>query len=271
MLMTTGWPVKEARSTGLPVIGLVPRSSTGALEESRAKAVLPLFPRAIRTPPTIAAIATATAPAIQRFLLDPAERPRFLGLGRGEDRSARSACLARFACRWLTCLLSSSTGVAADTCDGLLCFYELVVRSYNNVVQSEVTGGRMRTRRRVVAGRRIGAIEAELLERLWEAERPLTVREIAATLSGKPRAYTTVVTMLTRLMEKGLVRRLPAGRSFVYEASGSQEEIAAGTLREVLRGSGDPRAVLARFVEELAQDPKLMRQLTEIVERRARR
>lgn len=127
---------------------------------------------------------------------------------------------------------------------------------------------RMRAKgRRVVAGRRVGAIEAELLERLWEADRPVGVREIAAKLSGGPRAYTTVMTMLTRLIEKGLVRRIAAGRSFVYEASGSPDEIAAGTLREVLRGSRDPQAVLAHFVEELAEDPQLLRQLTDIVER----
>lgn len=122
-----------------------------------------------------------------------------------------------------------------------------------------------------MAGRRLGAVEAELLERLWEADRPVSVREIAATLSGRPRAYTTVVTMLTRLIEKGLVRRLPAGRSFVYEANGSPDEIAAGALRNVLRGVRDPQAVLARFVEDLSEDPALLRHLAEIVERKAGR
>lgn len=126
-------------------------------------------------------------------------------------------------------------------------------------------------KRRVVAGRRIGAVEAEVLERLWDAGRPLGVREVMARLTGKPRAYTTVVTMLTRLVEKGFARRLPAGRAFVYEAAGSQEELAAGAIRDVLRASGDPRAVLARFVEQMADEPELLRQLAELVEREAGR
>lgn len=123
----------------------------------------------------------------------------------------------------------------------------------------------MKAKRRVVAGRRVGAIEAEVLDCLWEAEGPLGVREISARMSGRPRAYTTVMTMLTRLIEKGLVRRIPSGRSFVYEPMGTQDELAAGAIREVLDGSGNPQAVLAHFVERIAEDPELLRQLAEIV------
>ncbi|MER3410718.1 MAG: hypothetical protein C4306_11720, partial [Thermoleophilia bacterium] len=65
----------------------------------------------------------------------------------------------------------------------------------------------MRPRRRVVAGRRVGALEAEVLDILWSADRPLSVHEISAGLTGRPRAYTTVMTILTRLVDKGLVER----------------------------------------------------------------
>lgn len=127
------------------------------------------------------------------------------------------------------------------------------------------------SKRRFVAGRRMGAIEAEALERLWGVGRPLTVREVSEGLSGKARAYTTVMTILTRLAEKGLVRRIPSGRTFLYEASGSQDELAAGMIRDVLRGSGDPEAVLARFVEQISDDPELLRRLREFVGREERR
>jgi len=128
-----------------------------------------------------------------------------------------------------------------------------------------------RPRRRVVAGRRIGVLEAEVLERLWAAERPLNVHEISAGLAGRPRAYTTVMTILTRLVEKGLVERSRAGRSYVYTASGTPEEIAAGTIRDVLSASRDPRAVLARFVEQIADDRELLDELVRIVEQEAGR
>lgn len=108
-----------------------------------------------------------------------------------------------------------------------------------------------------------------MLERLWKAGRPLGVREVSEGLSGKPRAYTTMMTILTRLVEKDLVRRIPAGRTFLYEPCGSQEELAARAIREVLRTSRDPEAVLARFVEQIADDPELMRRLADLVTREA--
>lgn len=119
----------------------------------------------------------------------------------------------------------------------------------------------------MIAGRRVGAIEGEVLERLWEAGRPLGVREVSEGLPGRPRAYTTVVTMLTRLVEKGLVRRIATERSFVYEAAGTPDELAAGAIRDVLRASRDPQAVLARLVEEISDDPELLRQLRRMLER----
>lgn len=125
----------------------------------------------------------------------------------------------------------------------------------------------MRPKRRIVAGRRIGAVEAEVLEQLWAVDRPLSVHEVSAGLGGKPRAYTTVMTILTRLVEKGLVARSRSGRSYVYVASGSQEEIAAGAIRDVLSAARDPHAVLARFVEQISDDRELLDQLVEIVER----
>lgn len=129
----------------------------------------------------------------------------------------------------------------------------------------------MRPRRRVVAGRRVGALEAEVLEILWAADRPLSVHEISAGLTGRPRAYTTVTTIATRLVAKGLAQRSRAGRSYVYAASGSQDEIAAAAIRDVLRGSRHPQAVLARFVEQIADDRELLDELARIVEREAGR
>lgn len=109
-----------------------------------------------------------------------------------------------------------------------------------------------------------------MLERLWEAGRPLGVREVMARLTDRRRAYTTVVTILTRLVEKGFARKIPAGRTFLYEAAGSREELAADAISKLLEASEDPRAVLTRFVERLSDDPDLLRQLAELVEREGR-
>lgn len=112
-----------------------------------------------------------------------------------------------------------------------------------------------------MAGQRIGALEAEVLERLWEAGEPLSVRDVVERLRGRRRAYTTVMTVLARLHGKGLVERVLAGRAYLYRPAGTPAELEARWIREVLRASEDPEAVLAHFVEDLADDPGLLETL----------
>jgi predicted transcriptional regulator len=115
-------------------------------------------------------------------------------------------------------------------------------------------------RTRIVAGHRIGALEAEVLRCLWEAAEPLSVREVAARLGR--RAYTTVMTVLARLHRKGLAERVLAGRAYLYRAAGTPAELEARRIQELLAASEDPEAVLAHFVEGLAEvQPRLLRAL----------
>lgn len=126
----------------------------------------------------------------------------------------------------------------------------------------------MVARSRIVAGQRIGALESEVLRALWAAGEPLTVRQVLPRLPGRRRAYTTVLTVLTRLHEKGLVERVPAGKAHRYRPSGTPAEIEARRIQEVLAASEDPEAVLAHFVEGLARDPELLRTLDRLRRRR---
>src|SRR5207245_2135537 len=54
---------------------------------------------------------------------------------------------------------------------------------------------------------RLGDLERAVMQALWSAPAPLTGREVAAALSRPDLAYTTVLTVLTRLENKELVRR----------------------------------------------------------------
>ena len=103
-------------------------------------------------------------------------------------------------------------------------------------------------------GRRpAGALEAEILAALWAAEKPLTPAAVQSELGGNL-AYTTVMTALTRLNEKGIVSRKRAGRAYAYTAVLDQPGIAAGRMRELLDVGADRGAVLARFVGSLSDD-----------------
>jgi predicted transcriptional regulator len=96
-----------------------------------------------------------------------------------------------------------------------------------------------------------GALEAEIVAALWAADGPLTPKEVQAELGGEL-AYTTVMTSLTRLYEKGVVTREKRGRAYAYTAMLDSPGIAAARMRELLEAGGDREAVLARFLGTLS-------------------
>lgn len=120
--------------------------------------------------------------------------------------------------------------------------------------------------RRVIAGRRLGDLESEMLEQLWLAGDWLSGREVWERLGEGSRAYTTVLTILARLMDKGLVERVERGRGHVYRAAGDRDELTAKAIRSLLAATADPRSALAHFVEGL-DDPGLVAELAEVLER----
>ncbi|MEX3105207.1 BlaI/MecI/CopY family transcriptional regulator [Streptomyces sp. V2] len=106
-----------------------------------------------------------------------------------------------------------------------------------------------------------GELEALVLEALRAAGGPATAGWVQERLGGDL-AYTTVITILTRLLEKGAVTRERAGRSFAWTPASDQAGLAARKMRKVLDGERDREAVLASFVTGLgADDERLLREL----------
>lgn len=99
--------------------------------------------------------------------------------------------------------------------------------------------------------RPFGDLEATLMDLLWDAQRPLLVREVAELMRPQPRAYTTVMTVLDNLHRKGWLERERDGRAWRYRPVLSRQDYTARLMREALAGSDDRAAVLARFVEEI--------------------
>ena len=124
--------------------------------------------------------------------------------------------------------------------------------------------------RRVVAGRRVGDLESEILDVLWSARTWLSGREVLERLGDEPRAYTTVMTVLGRLVDKALVERVEEGKGHVYRAAGDPDELTAQAIRSLLSATAHPRVALAHFVDEL-DDPELVAELASAVKRVRRR
>ena len=106
-----------------------------------------------------------------------------------------------------------------------------------------------------------GELEALVLSALREAEGPASAGWVQERLGGDL-AYTTVITILTRLLAKGAVTRERSGRSFVWTPASDQAGLAAHKMRKVLDGQSDREAVLASFVTSLEpDDERLLREL----------
>ena len=113
-----------------------------------------------------------------------------------------------------------------------------------------------------VAGRRAaGELEATVLAVLLEAGSALSPGEVRERIGGSL-AYTTVVTILSRLHAKGVLERHKAGRAYLYAPVADQPGLAARRMTRVLDDEADREAVLARFVSSLSDsDEELLRRM----------
>lgn len=94
----------------------------------------------------------------------------------------------------------------------------------------------------------LGELEATVMDVLWKAETPLRVREVLDRLTtGRPLAYTTVMTVLDNLHRKQWVLRDKSGKAYHYRPAGTREELIARTLRRMLETSLQPDVVLLHF------------------------
>jgi len=112
------------------------------------------------------------------------------------------------------------------------------------------------------SGRRpAGELEAAVLTLLQAAGGALSPGEVRGRLGGDL-AYSTVVTILSRLHAKGLLERRKAGRAFVYQPVADKPGLTARRMAQMLDAEPDREAVLARFVSGLSgSDEELLRQM----------
>ncbi|NAZ82844.1 BlaI/MecI/CopY family transcriptional regulator [Kineococcus sp. R8] len=98
----------------------------------------------------------------------------------------------------------------------------------------------------------LGELERDVMDRLWGAGRPLTVREVHEELAAHRKiAYTTVMTVLDRLAKKHVVRQEREGRAFRYSPAATQEQMVASLMLDALGGvsrEDDRQAALVHFV-----------------------
>lgn len=103
--------------------------------------------------------------------------------------------------------------------------------------------------------RKLGELEAVIMDRVWSRPHPVTVRELVDELNERRRiAYTTVMTVMDNLHRKGWLQRDRTGRAYSYRAVASREDHIARVMRDALGSSRDLDATLVRFLDAMTDE-----------------
>lgn len=119
----------------------------------------------------------------------------------------------------------------------------------------------------------LGALEAEVMEAVWAAGEA-TVRDVHRLIEcRRPIAYTTVMTTLTRLARKRLLRRRKVDAAYVYAPAIERDQLARAVADSVLDGllEGFGTTAVARLVDRLRrEDPRRIAELARLIEQQRR-
>ena len=129
----------------------------------------------------------------------------------------------------------------------------------------------MTARRKHTLAEVLGPLESEIMDVVWD-ETEVTVRDVHESLAAtRPIAYTTVMTTLGRLAEKGLVKRLEDQPAHRYRPLVSREQYARSTVRSVVDWLVDrfPDPAVAYLVDAVEkEDDQVVDRLREAIEQR---
>lgn len=113
--------------------------------------------------------------------------------------------------------------------------------------------------------------EFEILKILWDSGGPMRVREVLEILNRDaetPRAYTTVMTLMNIMADKGLLEREPDGKAFRYRTARPRERtlknMLADTLSRVFDGSAT--ALVAQLLDNAKPSPDELKQIRKLIE-----
>ena len=103
--------------------------------------------------------------------------------------------------------------------------------------------------------KQMGQLEAAVMHRLWDWDRPASVREVVDDLQRERKiAYTTVMSTMDNLHTKGWLERELEGRAYRYWAVLTREQHTARLMREALDGGGRSELVLNYFIEQIGPE-----------------
>lgn len=129
----------------------------------------------------------------------------------------------------------------------------------------------MAARRRHTLADVLGPLENEIMDVVWDADE-VTVRDVHKTLRGRrPIAYTTVMTTLGRLADKGLLKRIEDQPAHRYRALVTREQYARSTVKSVVDWLVNhfPDPAVSYFIDRVGkEDEEVLDRLKDAIEQR---
>lgn len=112
----------------------------------------------------------------------------------------------------------------------------------------------------------LGELELAIMQVAWARE-AVTVRDVVAALKRRRPAYTTIMTVMGRLAQKGLLTQTKEGKAHVYRAALTREafeaQAAGAVVQSLIADFGE--VALAQIVKELGEaDPDQLARLAEL-------
>jgi BlaI family penicillinase repressor len=111
--------------------------------------------------------------------------------------------------------------------------------------------------------------ELEVLKVLWDRG-PSTVREVMDVLNAdRTRAYTSVMSLLNVMTEKGLLLREPRGRAFVYKAKSNRGKTLGGMVGSLLGKAfeGSTSQLVAHLLDQTKPSAEELNEIRQTIEK----
>lgn len=106
------------------------------------------------------------------------------------------------------------------------------------------------------SGGELPQLELECLAALWRLERaPVAAVHAQLAERGRPLAYTTVLTVLERLLRKQVVERQRQGRAYTYTPVVSREQMRERAIVRLVQNYFDSRQELRQYLSAASSPP----------------
>lgn len=117
----------------------------------------------------------------------------------------------------------------------------------------------------------LGDLETDIMEIVWE-NNTISVREVHGILHQKRQiAYTTVMTVMGRLADKGLLLKNKDGNAFVYEAACTKDDFEKSTVKKIITGLMEDFSApaISQFIESFeGKKEEKIEELSRIIEQK---